>query len=230
MYCVKCGVQLADTEQKCPLCETVVYHPDISRPAVQPLYPVDRLPKKGSAAKALSGAVLILFVLPLLIGLYSDLHADGQLDWYGYMAGGVALGYVLLPLPLWFRHPNPVIFVPCDFAAVLLYVFYVARATGGAWFMTFALPVIGTLAVIISALVALMRYVKKGRLYMLGGGSIALGGWLWLMEYTMTQTFGLPFIGWSLYPLMVLAVCGCLLIYLAINRVARDVVARKLFF
>ena len=28
MYCIKCGVKLADTEKKCPLCGTVVYHPE----------------------------------------------------------------------------------------------------------------------------------------------------------------------------------------------------------
>ena len=40
MYCVKCGVELADTENKCPLCGTAVYHPDIQREAVQPNYPM----------------------------------------------------------------------------------------------------------------------------------------------------------------------------------------------
>lgn len=230
MYCVQCGVKLADTEQKCPLCQTVVYHPDILRAAAQPLYPVAKMPQKGSGAKALSGAVLFLFMLPLLIGLFSDLNANGQLDWFGYMAGGVVLGYVILALPLWFRRPNPVIFVPCDFAAVLMYVLYIALATDGAWFLPFALPVISGLAVIVTALVILTRYVKRGRLYMFGGAGIALGGWLLLMEYLMTATFDLRFIGWSLYPLAVLFIGGCLLIYLAIHPVAREVVARKLFF
>ena len=193
MYCVKCGVQLADTEQKCPLWETVVYHPDISRPAVQPLYPVDRLPKKGSAAKALSGAVLILFVLPLLIGLYSDLHVDGQLDWYGYMAGGVALGYVLLPLPLWFRHPNPVIFVPCDFAAAGLYLLYINLATNGSWFLSFALPVTGFIGLLVTAVVVLRRYVRRGRLFVFGGAILAFAAFMPVLETVLVVTFaGIP--------------------------------------
>ena len=37
MYCVRCGVKLADTEEKCPLCGTTVYHPDIRREEVFPL-------------------------------------------------------------------------------------------------------------------------------------------------------------------------------------------------
>ena len=53
MYCVNCGVQLADTEKSCPLCGTVCYHPDISRPAAVPLYPNHRNPE----LKVNSGAI-----------------------------------------------------------------------------------------------------------------------------------------------------------------------------
>lgn len=28
MYCIKCGVKLADSEKKCPLCNTIVCHPE----------------------------------------------------------------------------------------------------------------------------------------------------------------------------------------------------------
>ena len=31
MYCVKCGVELADSQRVCPLCGTRVFHPDIPR-------------------------------------------------------------------------------------------------------------------------------------------------------------------------------------------------------
>ena len=31
MYCINCGVKLADSEKRCPLCGTVPYHPDIVR-------------------------------------------------------------------------------------------------------------------------------------------------------------------------------------------------------
>ena len=37
MYCVKCGVRLADTEKVCPLCATRVYHPDLEQPKTPPL-------------------------------------------------------------------------------------------------------------------------------------------------------------------------------------------------
>ena len=40
MYCVKCGVELADGESKCPLCGTTAYHPDVPVTDAKPPYPV----------------------------------------------------------------------------------------------------------------------------------------------------------------------------------------------
>jgi len=39
MYCVNCGVKLSDTEKRCPLCQTAVYHPELPRKEAEPLYP-----------------------------------------------------------------------------------------------------------------------------------------------------------------------------------------------
>ena len=39
MYCVKCGVHLADSEKKCPICGTRVYHPDLPEPHGEPTFP-----------------------------------------------------------------------------------------------------------------------------------------------------------------------------------------------
>ena len=51
-----------------------------------------------------------------------------------------------------------------------------------------------------------------------------------LVEWLINITFSLPkFMGWSLYPLIVLVILGGLLIYLAINRSAREMLERKIF-
>ena len=51
MYCANCGVKLADTENRCPLCGTEAYHPDIERPEVDPLYPKDFIQKREKYIK-----------------------------------------------------------------------------------------------------------------------------------------------------------------------------------
>lgn len=230
MYCVNCGVRLADTEKKCPLCETVVYHPNVKQNPAQPLYPPRKMPERKSNAKALNGAVIILFLIPMILSLFADMQLDGTMDWFGYVAGGLVVTYTVIALPLWFEKPNPVIFVPCDFAATAVYLFYIDLATAGKWFWSFALPVTVGLALIVCAVVTLFRYLRRGKLYVLGGAFMAMGGLMLLMEYLMSITFDLPLIGWSVYPLVGLAAIGGLLIYLAINSVAREMMERKLFF
>lgn len=230
MYCVNCGVKLADTEKKCPLCNTVVCHPDVKQPAAQPLYPGDKLPMSRSGSRGLNGAVIFLFVIPLLVCFFADRSLDGVLDWFGYVAGALVMIYVAFALPLWFSRPNPVIFVPCNFAALALYLQYINWAIGGNWFWSFALPVVGGMCLIVSAVVTLLYYLRKGKLYIIGGAFMALGAFMLLVEYLMNLTFSLPALGWSVYPLVVLALFGGLLIYLGINRPAREILERKLFF
>ena len=230
MYCIKCGVQLADTEKKCPLCNTVVCHPDFENKSERTLYPSDTLPKRTSGSKALNGAGIILFLIPLFVCFAADLHLDGKLEWFGYVAGALLLAYIVFALPMWFRNPNPVIFVPCNFVATGLYLLYINLATDGEWFLSFALPVVGVLCVITCTVVTLLRYLRKGKLYVIGGAFMALGTFMLLMEFLMGITFHFSFVGWSVYPLCVLLLFGGLLIYLAINSSACEIIERKLFF
>ena len=85
----------------------------------------------------------VLLALPAVLSILCDWRVNGRIVWSGYSVGGAALLYVMVVLPLWFRRPNPVIFVPVDFAAIGLYLLYINFATGGHWFLTFAFPVTG---------------------------------------------------------------------------------------
>ena len=96
--------------------------------------------------------------------------------------------------------------------------------------MSFAFPVVGGIAIITCTVVTLLRYLKKGRLFIFGGASIALGGMMLLIEFLLTVTFDIKYIGWSPYPFITLALLGGLLIYLGANRSARETLERKLFF
>ena len=128
MYCVKCGVELADSEKKCPLCGTPVFHPDIPRNLSEPPFPPDKRIRPEDVNR--SGVLFVLTIaalLPALLCLLCDWRINGTLVWSGYAAGAIALLYVVILLPMWFRRPNPVIFVPVDFIAVGLYLQAPAR-------------------------------------------------------------------------------------------------------
>lgn len=229
MFCINCGVKLADGETKCPLCNTPVVSPNLNSD-IKPLYPKNKIPKTKGGSKVLCGAILILFFIPILVSFISDFQWDKNLTWFGYVALAIMVAYVVFALPLWFKKPNPVIFVPCDFAAITIYLLYINLATNGGWFLSFALPLTCGLALITCAVVTLLYYLKKGRLYIFGGAFMALGLLTLLLEFLLKLSFGIKFIGWSFYPLLVLFLFGGLLIYLGINKTARKLLERKLFF
>lgn len=231
MYCINCGVELADSESACPLCGTRVFHPELTRPAGQPPYPPEPVGRTEEVSHA--GALFILTVLALLptvICVLCDWRVNGGIVWSGYAAGGIALLYTVAVLPLWFRQPNPVIFVPVDFAAVALYLLYISCATGGHWFLPFALPVTGTVALLVCAVVTLLHCLRRGRLYIFGGALIGSGGAAVLIEYLLNRTFGLHqrFL-WSFYPLAAGVLLGGMLLVIALCAPLRRSLHKKFF-
>ena len=229
MYCVNCGVKLADTEKVCPLCGVAAFHPDILRPEGERLYPPVP-PKQQLSPWGTLIVVTTLFLLPLLITLVCDLEITGSITWSGYVIGALIVVYVPFVLPLWFRKRNPVIFVPCGFAALGLYLLYINFATGGRWFLSFAFPVVGAVGLIVTGVVTLLRYVRRGQLYIFGGALMLLGGFMPVMELLMSLTFDFSqYIGWAWFPFVALVLLGGMLIFLGICRPARQTMERKFF-
>ena len=231
MYCINCGVELADSETVCPLCGTRVFHPDMPRQQGEPPFPPDPMGHPEEVNR--SGVLFILTmlaVLPIVICILCDWSVNGAILWSGYAAGGVALLYILAVLPLWFKRPNPVIFVPVDFAAIALFLLYVNYATGGHWYLSFALPVTGAAALLVCAMVTLLKYLPGAALYICGGALILSGGLAVLVEFLLNLTFGLhdTFL-WSIYPLAVGVVLGAMLLVIAVSKPLRRSLHRKFF-
>ena len=230
MYCVKCGVKLADTEKQCPLCQTIVFHPDILREDGDPLFPRETYTAPGKRSQLPQILLTACVLLPILLVLVSDLQFNREITWSGIVIGALLTGYIILILPFWFKKPNPVIFVPCWHAAAALYLHYLNFVMGGNWFLSFALPITGAVALITTAVASLLWYVRRGKLYIFGGALIAFGGFMLLLEFLMDITFPTyTFIGWSLFPLVTLVLLGGLLIFLGIYRPARETMERKFF-
>ena len=229
MYCIKCGAELSDGQALCPLCNTRVYHPDI------PNEPIHTYPKKEFASEQVNkkGVMLVLtifYLIPLLLPILFELSFHRQIDWSGYVTGGVILFYLFFLLPIWFDHPSPAIFVPVDFAATGLFLFYVNFATGGTWFFSFALPLTAVLGLIVSAAAVLLYYLHHGRLYVVGGMLIALGVYSSMIELLIGYAFHLSSpVRWSLFALVPFAILGLALILSAIVRPIRDALYRIFF-
>lgn len=230
MYCISCGVKLADSEKNCPLCGLEVYHPHLNREVSEGQYPPNRYPIKEVSPWGKRLIVLVIFLLPLLTVLLCDLPVYGQITWSGYVIGALIVLYAIVMLPQWFRHPNPAVLVPIDFAVIGGYLLYINWAVEGTWFMTFAFPVTAFCAVVMTAFVSLLRYVRRGRIFVFGGTAIALGLFFPVMELLLDITFvDIHFIGWAFFPMSALLLFGGLLIFLGTCRPAREMMERKFF-
>lgn len=174
-------------------------------------------------------ALTILFLIPLLITLLCDLRINRTVTWSGYVMGALVLVYEILFLPGWFRRPNPVVFVPCGFAAAALYLLYIDLYTRGGWFLPFAFPLTAGLCIIFTTLITLLRYLRRGKLYTFGGCMLALGFFMPLVEFLIIRTFHRPLSHWSVYPFVALILLGGYLIFLGICRPVRESMQRKFF-
>lgn len=231
MYCVKCGVELGDNEELCPLCKTPVYHPIVKQLKTEHKYPA--YVSAGSESFSKLGIMFIItfaFAICLLVCAVCDISINDGVTWSGYAVGAMILFYVAFVLPAWFVRPSPAIFVPVSFAACALYLCYVCYAVKGNWYLGFALPVILAVCGILTPVTVLRHYVKRGALYVYGGAFIAASVFCVFLEILIIVNFGLPQkLVWSYYPFIVFFLFGMFLILTAICRPLRESLKRKFF-
>lgn len=230
MYCIKCGVKLESTELKCPLCGTVPFHPDIEEAVSPPLFPENSYPKAQINLKISLIFISVLFLLAGLITFLCDLQVNRCISWSGLVLGALIVAYTAVFLPCWFKKPNPIVFVPCSFTVIALYLAYINHTYNGDWFLTFAFPLVGTIALITTAVVTLIKCLKKGYLYIFGGALLAYGAFMFPLEILINITFARErFAFWSIYPMTALVLLGGFLIFVAIYKPAKESMAKKLF-
>ena len=232
MYCVKCGVELADTENKCPLCGTAVYHPDVARGKAEPTYPAFVREREKMRPQGVLFILTILCFMPIAICLFCDLYFGNGLTWSGYPVGAIILFYTIVILPMWFYRPNPVIFCPIDFAVLGAYLLYINYETGGCWFLTFAFPILVYVALLSCTVITLLRYTTRGRLYIAGATFIAVGFLCVLVQFFMNLAFlenALFDLFWSLIPFIACFLAGMMLIVIAIAKPLRESLKKRFF-
>ncbi len=228
MYCIKCGVELAEHEKKCPLCGTEIIYPEFIKNAPAP-FPENKTVYRELNRNGFLSILSFLIFTAAALTLICDLSRSGTVVWSGYAAGGIALGYIIIILPMWFKKREPVLFLAVDFASVLLYLYYINQSIQAKWFTPFALPVVVSLAALICLSVFLCRYFRQKILYILGGAFIMFGGFIVFTEFLLIHTFGLAQrLVWSVYPLTVFALIGAALLTVAACPKLRNYLERKL--
>ncbi len=230
MYCIQCGVKLAEGERVCPLCQTEVSHPKLGNNAGERPYPAVQAENPVVSPWGSQFVLTVLFLLPIIITPLCDLSIHDKLTWSPYAMLGALLTYILVVLPFWFQNKNPVIFIPCDFAAIGAYILFIDLYTGAPhWFLPFAFPMLLSAALIISAIITLLRYIKGGRLFIHGGGWLAFAAWILMAEFLIVWNFPIPYYGWGIYPCIIFAIIGLSLILIGIIRPLRESLEKRFF-
>lgn len=228
MYCMNCGVKLGQGEEKCPLCGLRAYHPDIQRVPGMPLYPREWHAPEAERS-GLRYLLTVFFTLAAAVCLLVDILTKGSITWSGFALAGLGMGYVLLVLPLWFARPNVVVFLGIDFLSLGLMLLYIDLKVAGGWFLSLAFPVTAMYGSFITGFAALVKYLHRGRFFLLGGSCIVFGCSAMLLELFISITFGTNMFSWSLYPVAIFSTMGLFWILAGIIRPLGDAIRKKTF-
>lgn len=132
-YCVKCGVELDEGAERCPLCGTPAWKPDETAPRYFPTKPAEVPRASRRAAAALLTAMLAS--VSLCCGLL-NLILPTEHPWALYVAGAAVMLWIWFALPMLVRG-IPIFFrLTVDVAAIGIYVWIISVALhGGRWFL-----------------------------------------------------------------------------------------------
>lgn len=233
-YCVNCGVELSNTEKRCPLCDTEVVNPASpwQEPSTRPYPQRAELIMKHIDRRYVASIIGMFILIPVLVTLISDLFAGGGITWSAYVIGAGAMLYVWVVLPLAAKRFHRLTFLALDCLMIVLYLWLIATMTGGGWFIPVALPIAISAT---GALLALVYIFRRGRgkfvLVRIALIFVALAAVSILTEVSVSMNlYGVIELSWSLYVLIPCAVLAAVLMILESRKKFKEEVKKRLFY
>ena len=163
---VNCGVELADSERRCPLCHTEVHNPrqpydrKIPKPFPNRLDLFEPEDNRGFAA----AITTLLLALPAAICLACDVAYTRGAGWSMLVTGAMAMLWVFIVPPIFLRRHKVLFCGTLDTAAVLGYLWMVEHyAAKGSWFQAMAVPLVVLVDLLFTADYLLVAKVIHGR-------------------------------------------------------------------
>lgn len=230
-YCVHCGVELADYETKCPLCETPVIDPHRPEPSGEPMF-VDRIePEKKINKRFIVALLSIVLLIPFAVTTAIDITLSLGMTWSAYVLGAVALFWVWFILPFLCPGANPYLLCAADVVSTALYIYLVCCLENSyAWYVPFALPVTLISGVELLIMVHIHRSARIGKLTKAGLGIFALSFLPLAIDVLLAHYNKGTFMPqWSWYASVPLFVLGLTVTLLSLNRRFTSWLRKKLF-
>lgn len=143
-YCVNCGVELDSTLKKCPLCDTVVYHPGKEKC----VYEEQTFPKKKGEVEKASKKEYIIFVSILLLTIAVTCALLNILvyntSWWSVPVDGVCITlWVFFMAAIFCEKITVYGMLLLDTIAVGNYMFMISLITSSnRWFYNIGLPIL----------------------------------------------------------------------------------------
>jgi len=232
-YCVNCGVELSDSEKRCPLCHVEVINPRApwEEPMERPYsHHINTIMKRIDRSYLATLAGLLLFI-PCIVTVLLDILSGNGLTWSAYVIGAVGVVYISVLLPFYFKKYHTVAFLSGDFAAVALYLLLIERMGGGHWFLGLGLPVTAAAGICTIGLAFLFTRGLAMMLLKIGVIMITIGLFLVCVEIlTSLYTYGSVRFAWSLYALIPCAVLGAATLVLERRKKLKETIRRRLFY
>ncbi len=228
-YCVNCGVKLAASENKCPLCNTVVNNPN-EPIAETPSYPhrLELFPVRSINWQYIVKLCLLILGATALITMLCDLLTTHQITWSVYVL--IAAAYIGCTCSfLYFKSPYVSISI-WSIGTVLLTGSIALLNDGLMWYSYLAAPFIlfaGLYSIFCTWIIkskgkSLLRKVAYCLLFC----GVVLTGIECLSDLYLCGTVSLF---WSIYAVFPITVIGIGLILLSFNRTLLDEIKRRTF-
>ena len=232
-YCVNCGVELDETAKTCPLCNTPVINPK----AIKNNKAIPPFPKEKDQVEEIQRADFGWLVSMVCL---ATAVTCGVLNWLAFnhnqwslavIGACVVLWVMLVPAVIYHRWP-PYVYLLMDGAAVVLYLYLIARMIGKyRWFTDLGIPLVIVTVVVLEALTLAFRKLPRGiltrGLYLFTALGIMCVGYEIVIDRFRDKPIGLS---WSAVVLVICIIVVIAIITTLSRRRLRNELRRRLHF
>ncbi len=217
-YCVNCGVELHESEKKCPLCDTVVINPNlISNETPESVFPQEqKLIDIISERRWWAGIITIILAIPMSICLLCNYGIHKELNWSLIVASALIMVWAFIVPVLLMRKINYIVLYIIYTVAILFFLFVMCWQDSGDWFLGIAVPIVLCFMTVLSINTIVMKN-NVAKLYIASALFLTIGAMVVVIEvvtdYYLWHSISLT---WSLIALVPCALLAIL--YIIIQR------------
>lgn len=217
-YCVNCGVELHESEKKCPLCDTVVINPNIiSGEPAESVFPREQKLVDIIAERRLWASIVsIVLAIPASICLLCNFGIQKELSWSLIVTSALVMVWAFIVPVLLMKKINYIALFIIYTIGILFFLFVMCWQVGGNWFLSIAVPIVLCFMCVVSINTVVMKN-NIAKLYAASVFFITIGAMVVAVEivtdYYLSREIHLS---WSLIALVPCALLA--LLYVIIQR------------